>query len=194
VVGIPDERKGEAVTAIVSSAKGLSPIRTSGCRDNRPDCEPGLRTHAPREKPAHIGVLTRDFTVLLCPAHNNAPRSARARCPRNCRRINESTRPLTGLGSGVSNESRFLGKCVGCGHVDHGYLCSAVGDQDRLRQLNRQDAGVEQEASGQEEVRDQGIPSAAAEACHSSGFGSDRGALRHAHRFSITRLCTARPK
>jgi hypothetical protein len=38
-----------------------------------------------------------------------------------------------------------------------------VGIEDFLRRVNRQEAGVEQETSGQEEVRDKGITSAAAE-------------------------------
>jgi hypothetical protein len=68
-----------------------------------------------------------------------------------------------GLGSGEWYESRFLRKCIVGGHAGIGRRCRAVGNQDFLRRVNRQEAGVEQETSGQEEVRDKGITSAAAE-------------------------------
>ena len=45
-----------------------------------------------------------------------------------------------------------------------------MGIEDLLRHVNRQEAGVEQETSGQEEVRDNGITSAAAEAFCSNCF------------------------
>lgn len=105
-------------------------------------------------KPAHGSIRSPGFYGLLWPANNSVPRSVSRWCVHNCRRIGESTRSLNGAGSGVSNESRFPGKCFGCDHVDHGYRCPALGDQDLLRRVNWQDAGVEQEASGQEEVRD----------------------------------------
>src|ERR1700731_3305794 len=69
-----------------------------------------------------------------------------------------------GLGSGEQYESRFLRKCIDGGHAGIGHRRRAVGNQDFLRRVNRQEAGVEQETSGQEEVRYKGITSAAAEA------------------------------
>ena len=75
-----------------------------------------------------------------------------------------------GLGSGEQYESRFLRKCIDGGHAGIGHRRRAVGIQDFLRHVNRQEAGVEQETSGQEEVRDKGITSAAAEAfCFNCG-------------------------
>ena len=46
-----------------------------------------------------------------------------------------------GLGSGVCrDESRFLGKCVGGGHAGIGRRRSAVGTENSLRCVNRQNA------------------------------------------------------
>src|ERR1700730_1533345 len=68
-----------------------------------------------------------------------------------------------GLGSGEQYESRFLRKCIDGGHADIGHRRRAVGNQDFPRHVNRQETGVEQETSDQEEVRDKGNTSAAAE-------------------------------
>ena len=68
--------------------------------------------------------------------------------PSNCGRINESTRPLTGLGSGEQYESRFHRKCINGGHTNIGLRRGAVGNQDLLRRVNKQETGVEQETSG----------------------------------------------
>ena len=60
--------------------------------------------------------------------------------PSDCTQMDESTRPLTGLGSGVkSHESSFPGKCVGGGHAGIGHRSGAVGNQDFLRRLNKQE-------------------------------------------------------
>src|SRR3954464_10829372 len=57
------------------------------------------------------------------------------------------------------------------GHAGIGHRSRAVGNQDFLRRVNRQEACVEQETSGQKEVRDNGVTSAAAEAfCSSCSF------------------------
>ena len=82
--------------------------------------------------------------------------------------IDESTKPLAGLGSGDWYESRFLRECIDGGHAGIGHRRRAVGNQDFPRRVNRQEACVEQETSGQEEVRDNGVTSAAAEAFCSS--------------------------
>ena len=108
---------------------------------------------------------------MLWPVTHNQAGSFQAWRPRNCRRINESTSRLMGREAGELNASRFLGMCVDGSHADIGYRCYALGNQDLLRHVNRQDADVEQETSSQEEVRDQGIPSAAAEACCSNCAG-----------------------
>ena len=68
-----------------------------------------------------------------------------------------------GLGSGEYYESRFPRRCIDGGHAGIGHRRRAVGIEDFPRHVNRQEAGVEQETSGQEEVRDKGITSAAAE-------------------------------
>ncbi len=65
------------------------------------------------------------------------------------------------------NESRFLGECIDGSHASIGNRRHAVGNQNFLRHVNRQEAGSNK--SEEEEVRDHGIPSAAAEACCSIG-------------------------
>lgn len=69
---------------------------------------------------------------------------------------------LMGLGSGVRYESRFPGKCSRCGHVDHSYHRGAVGDQDLLRGMNRQDALVEYDQASLPRRRKPAVPSAPA--------------------------------
>jgi len=73
-----------------------------------------------------------------------------------------------GLGSGEQYESRFLRECIDGGHAGIGHRRRAVGNQDFPRRVNKQESDVEQETSGQEEVRDEGITSAAAEAFSSN--------------------------
>ena len=81
----------------------------------------------------------------------------------DCGGFDESSRPLTGLGSGEWYESRFHRKCIDGGYADIGHRRGAVGNKDFLRHLNK--AGM---ASNKrppvEEVRDERITSAAAEA------------------------------
>ena len=61
-------------------------------------------------------------------------------------------------------ESRFLRKCTDGGYAGTGHRHRAVGNQDFPRCMRAGRAGVELETSGQEEVRDKGVTSAAAEA------------------------------
>jgi hypothetical protein len=87
-------------------------------------------------------------TIRRCVAHKQQPRATfKASCPGNCGGINESSRPLMGLGSGEQYESRFLRKCIDGGHAGIGHRRRAVGDQDFPRRVNKQGAGVEQETS-----------------------------------------------
>ena len=115
--------------------------------------------------------------------HNHRQLSSQGRSS-NCSVINESIRPLTGLGSGESYESRFLRKCIDGGHAGIGHRYRAVGNQDFLQRVNRQEACVEQETSGQEEVRDNGMTSAAAEAfCSNCRRGCRAFVLSNASEF-----------
>ena len=75
-----------------------------------------------------------------------------------------------GLESGEWYESRFLRECIDGGHAGIGHRRCAVGNQDFPRRVTKQESDVEQETSGEEEVRDEGITSAAAEAfCFNCG-------------------------
>jgi hypothetical protein len=60
--------------------------------------------------------------------------------------------PKTGLGSGEQYESRFPRESIDGGHAGNGHRRRAVGIEDVLRRVNRQDAGVEQETSGQKRL------------------------------------------
>jgi hypothetical protein len=57
--------------------------------------------------------------------------------PGNCGGFDESSRPLTGLGSGEWYESRFHRKCIDGGYADIGHRRGAVGIKDFLRHLSR---------------------------------------------------------
>src|SRR5579871_1174247 len=76
----------------------------------------------------------------LCPPNHSAATILDLFRLTDCRKINESTRPLTGAGKRSKlHESSFPGKCVGGGHAGDGHRSGAVGDQDFLRHLNKQE-------------------------------------------------------
>ena len=89
------------------------------------------------------------FYGKLWPANHNRRRVSTALQSRNCGGIDESSRPLAGLGSGEWYESRFLRKCIDGGHAGIGHRRRAVGNQDFLRRVNGQKTGVAPETSGQ---------------------------------------------